>query len=63
MQIASRRCFKAGEIEVSSVTAVHKAALSVQMLLYQAYSMQDEMKMTWNIFERENDIKKDSFPS
>ncbi len=32
---ASRRHFKAGELEVSPVTAVDKAALSSQTLLYQ----------------------------
>ncbi len=47
---ASRRRFKAGELEVSPVTAVDKAELSSQTLLYQAYNMQDEMKMTLNIF-------------
>ncbi len=41
-----------GELEVSSVTAVDKAALtlSLQTLLYQAYNMQGEMKMISNIF-------------
>ncbi len=33
---ASRRRFKVGELEVSPVMAVNKAALSLQMLLYQA---------------------------
>ncbi len=39
-----------GELAVSPVTAVDKAALSSQTLLYQAYNMQDEMKITSNIF-------------
>ncbi len=47
---ASRRRFKVGELEVSLVTAVDKAVLSSQTLLYQAHNMQDEMKMTSNIF-------------
>ncbi len=38
---------KAGELEVSSITAADKAALSLQTLLYQAYNMQDE----WNDIE------------
>ncbi len=33
---ASRRRFKVGELEVSPVMAVNKAALSLQTLLYQA---------------------------
>ncbi len=37
--------FGAAEIEVSLVTAVHKASLGSQSLLYQALQ-QDEMKMT-----------------
>ncbi len=40
----------ARELEVSPVTVVDKAALSLQTLLYQAYNMQDEIKMTSNIF-------------
>ncbi len=45
---ANRRCFKAGELEVSPVTAVDKAELSLQTLHYQAYNIR------WN----ENDIEK-----
>ncbi len=41
---------ESGELEVSPLTAVDKAALSLQTLLYQAYNMQDEKKMTSNIF-------------
>ncbi len=37
-------------VEVSLVTAVDKAVLSSQTLLYQAYNMHDEIKMTSNIF-------------
>ncbi len=49
MQIHSLPAGGALKREVSPVTAVHKAALRSQTLLYQAYNMQDEMKMTLKI--------------